>query len=180
MKASARPLLMAEFDSPRALLTAVSVLRARGVSRLDTFTPYRVEGLEAALGRPPSRLPWIVLAAGLAGGGGAYALEWWINVVDYPLNIGGRPLHSALAFVPIAWAMAVLCASGAAFLAAVLLGGLPSLWHPVFEIEGFERATIDRFWLAVGQGEPNLERGRDSVALVGAGARQVVWLGDEA
>lgn len=168
--------VMAEFESGPALLDGIRALRDRGVSRFDAFTPYEVHGLEALLGVRRSRLTWIALAAGLAAGGTAYALQWWINVVDYPLNIGGRPDHSAPAFIPITFEMSILFAAAAALISAIVLGGLPRLWHPVFEIEGFERATIDRFWLAVGAGDAALDRPRDTAALEAAGALRVVWL----
>jgi hypothetical protein len=174
------PILMAEFASGDALLDGVRAARACGLSRLDAFTPYEVEGLQEALEVPRSRLTWIALAFGLAAGGAAYWLQWWINVVDYPLNIGGRPYHSAPAFIPITFEMSVLFASAAALISALVLGGLPSLWHPVFEIDGFERATIDRYWLAVDRGDQALDRGRDTAALEAAGALRVIWLGESA
>jgi hypothetical protein len=168
-------MMMAEFGSGPALLDGVRALAACGVSRFDAFTPYEVAGLEDLLGVRRSRLSWIVLAVALAAGGGAYLLQWWINVVDYPLNIGGRPYHSAPAFIPITFEMAVLFGGAAALFSALVLGGLPRLWHPVFEVDGFERATIDRFWLAVGAGDVALDRARDTAALVAAGALRVVW-----
>ncbi|MEP6940851.1 MAG: DUF3341 domain-containing protein [Rudaea sp.] len=173
------PALMAEFDSGPALLGGLRALRACGLSRFDAFTPYEITGLQEALGVRRSRLTWIALAAGLVGGGGAYFLQWWINVVDYPLNIGGRPYHSAPAFIPITFEMAILFASAAALISALVLGGLPRLWHPVFEVDGFDRATIDRFWLAVGVGDSALDRARNTAALEAAGALRVVWLGGE-
>lgn len=171
-----RPVVMAEFASGAALLDGIRALRARGVSRIDAFTPYEVKGLPDLLGVRRSRLTWIALASGLAAGGGAYLLQWWINVIDYPLNIGGRPYHSAPAFLPITFEMTVLFASAAALISALVLGGLPQLWHPVFEVDGFERATIDRFWLAVGAGDPELDRSRDTAALEATGALRVVWI----
>jgi Alternative complex III, ActD subunit len=173
-----RPALMAEFSSGDALLGGIRALRDCGVSRFDAFTPYEVPGLQELLGVRRSWLTWIALAVGLAFGGGAYLLQWWINVVDYPLNIGGRPYHSAPAFIPITFEMCVLFGSAAALISALVLGGLPRLWHPVFEVEGFERATIDRFWLAVGVGDAALDRARNTEALVRAGALRVEWLGD--
>lgn len=171
------PAMMAEFASGPALLAGIRALRDAGVSRFDAFTPYEVAGLQELLGVRRSRLTWIALAAGLLFGGGAYLLQWWINVVDYPLNIGGRPYHSAPAFIPIAFEMTVLFAAAAALISAIALGGLPRLWHPVFEVDGFERASIDRFWLAVGAGDAALDRARDTAALVAAGALRVEWLG---
>jgi len=172
-----KPVLMAEFETTDELFAGIKVLTAAGVTRLDAFTPYPVDGLQELLGVPRSYLRWIVLAAGLLGGGAAYFLQWWINVVDYPLDIGGRPYHSALAFVPITFEMTVLSAGFAALISALALGGLPRLWQPVFEVDGFERATIDRFWLAVASGDREVDRSRDTLALQNAGALRVVWLG---
>jgi len=174
-----RPVMMAEFASGPALLDGIRALRACGLSRFDAFTPYEVVGLQELLGVRRSRLTWIALVVGLAAGIGAYLLQWWINVVDYPLNIGGRPYHSAPAFIPITFEMTVLFAAGAALISALVLGGLPRLWHPVFEVAGFERATIDRFWVAVGPGDPELDRVRATAALEAAGALRVVWLAIE-
>jgi len=176
-----QPAVMAEFASGPALLDGIRALRDLGVSRLDAFTPYEVAGLEPLLGVRRSRLPWIALGIGLAFGGAAYLLQWWINVIDYPLNIGGRPYHSAPAFIPITFEMTVLFAAAAALISALVLGGLPRLWHPVFEIAGFERATIDRFWLAIApdHGAPDhgvIDRARVMAALEAAGALRVVWL----
>lgn len=171
-----RPAVMAEFASGAALIAGIRALRDAGVSRFDAFTPYEVAGLQELLGVRRSRLTWIALVAGLAFGGGAYLLQWWINVVDYPLDIGGRPYHSAPAFIPITFEMTVLFASAAALISAIVLGGLPRLWHPVFEIDGFERASIDRFWLTVGAGDAALDRPRDTAALAAAGALRVEWL----
>ncbi|MEO8842743.1 MAG: DUF3341 domain-containing protein [Kofleriaceae bacterium] len=169
--------LAAELGSGEELKRCIEILRDLGMSRFDAFTPYEVEGLQELLGVRRSRLSWIVLVAALAGGGGAYLLEWWINVVSYPLNIGGRPLHSAPAFLPIGFEMAVLFGSIAALVSAIVLGGLPSLWHPMFEVEGFASATADRFWLTVGADDAALDRDAATAALEAAGATRVVWLG---
>lgn len=167
--------VMAEFASGPGLLAGLRALRAAGVSRLDAFTPYEVTGLDELLCVRRSRLPWIALVVGLVAGGAAYFAQWWINVVDYPLNIGGRPYHSAPAFIPITFEMAVLCAGIAALVSALALGGLPKLWHPVFEVDGFERATIDRFWLSVD--DPAFDRDVDRRALEAAGALRVIVSG---
>lgn len=168
--------VMAEFASGPALLGGIRALRDAGVSRFDAFTPYEVHGLDELLGVRRSQLTWIALAVGLTFGAGAYLLQWWINAVDYSLNVGGRPDHSAPAFIPITFEMSVLFASAAALISAIVLGGLPRLWHPVFEVDGFERASIDRFWLAVGAGDAALDRDRDTAALEAAGALRVLWL----
>ncbi len=170
--------LAAEVSSGEELERCVQILRDLGLSRFDAYTPYQVEGLQELLGVPRSRLAWIVFAAGMVGAGAAYLLQWWINVVDYPLNIGGRPYHSAPAFIPITFEMGVLFAASAALISAIVLGRMPSLWHPVFELEGFGSATDDRFWLAVGADDAALDRATATAALEAAGAVRVIWVED--
>lgn len=172
-----RSAVMAEFASGSALLDGIRSLAARGITHFDAYTPYEVHGLQELLRVKRSWLGWLVLGAGLTGAGAAYLLQWWINVVDYPLNIGGRPYHSSPAFIPITFEMGVLFAGATALISAIVLGGLPRLWHPVFEIEGFERATIDRFWLSIDLDDPALDRPRDTAALATAGALRVIWPG---
>jgi len=169
-----RPTVMAEFASASALLDGLRVLGASGVSRLDAFTPYEVDGIHELLHLRRSRLPWIVIAAGLAGGVAAYLFQWWFYVADAPLALAGRAGHGVLS--PVTSEMAVLVAAASAVIAVLVVSGLPRLWHPAFEIEGFERAAHDRFWLAVAAGDPALDHDRDTAALEAAGALRVLWL----
>ncbi len=119
--------LLAEFETGPAMVAAVVRLRELGYTELDTHSPYPVEGAEEALGLPRSRVMLWALVAGLVGGGGAYTLEWWISAVSFPFNVGGRPLHSGPAFIPISFEMTVLFAALTAFLAVFIMSGLPRL-----------------------------------------------------
>lgn len=168
-----KPLVLAEFETPEELLEAARRMRADGHELEDAYTPCRVEGLEEILGLRRTRIPWLVLGAGLVAAVLAYLLQWWITVVDYPLNVGGRPLHSAPAFVPISFEMAILFGALAGFAALFVAGGMPKLWDPVFEVEGFERASVDRYWLAVADGD-----GGPAERLESLGALRVVRLGE--
>lgn len=141
--------LLVEFDTPSTLASAARLLRERGHDRLDAYAPYSTEEVREALDHPPTRLPYAVFVAGLLGAGGAYALEWYTTGHLYPLNVGGRPAHMPLAYVPISFEMGVLAASFTAFVAVLVLGDLVRLHDPVFEVPGFESASIDRFWLRV-------------------------------
>ena len=152
--------LMAEFSTKEDLLTAIRQLRQEGLRQLDAYTPFPVPEAAEALELPRSRIPWLALVAGIAGGSLAYLLMWWINVVDYPLNIGSFPLNAIPAFVPITFEMTVLSAGVTTFVAVFLATGAPKLWDPVFEVEGFERATVDRFWLRVDDTDPLFESER--------------------
>ncbi len=144
--------VLAEFETPDAMARAYERLGALGYTRLRSWSPYAVRGVVERL--PESTIPWIMLFAGLTGGGLGYLIQWWCNAIDYPINVGARPLNSAPAFIPITFESAVLAASVTGFL--VLLGfcGLPRLYHPTFTVEGFERAMIDRFWLGVDETDP--------------------------
>jgi hypothetical protein len=143
--------IMAEFDSADALAMALERMRADGHEDLRSWSPYPVRELVKAA--PASLIPWIMLAAGAIGGLLGYAIQWWTNAWRYPLDVGGRPLNSAPAFIPITFESCVLLASLAGFFALLWSCDLPRLHHPVFEVEGFERATVDRFWLWVGAGD---------------------------
>lgn len=171
--------LLAEFETPEAMLGAIRELRRRGYARLDAFTPYPVHGLEAALGLRRSPLNWMVLPFALAGAAGGYLVQWYLNAFDYPLNVGGRPPHAAPAFVPITFEMTVLSAALAGFVILLVLTRLPELWNPVFEIEGFERASIDRFWVGIDARDPALVRSVAERDLAELGALVIAWAGEE-
>jgi hypothetical protein len=141
--------LVAEFDSADALLDAVKVCRQRGLSRLDAYTPFPIEGLAEALGFEERRLSYIALAGGLIGGIGGYLMVYGMNAVDYPINVGGRPLNAWPAFAVPAFEMLVLGAALAVLIGMMALNGLPRLHHPAFDIPDFRRVSLDRFFLLV-------------------------------
>lgn len=146
--------LLAEFKSPIALAEAIRRLRERGYRELDAYTPYSTEQVRDALEWKRSKLSWVVLLAALFGGGAAYFLQWYLVGFLYPLNVGGRPPHMPLAFVPITFEMAVLSGSVAAFVSVLWGGRLLRWWDTVFEADGFESASVDRFWLEVRGADP--------------------------
>ncbi|MCL2448887.1 MAG: DUF3341 domain-containing protein [Polyangiaceae bacterium] len=139
--------IVAEFASADALAAAFERMRAEGRQDLHAWSPYPVRELVRAM--PRSRVPWIMLVAGALGGLLGYLVQWWTNAWRYPLDVGGRPLHSAPAFIPIAFESCILAASLAGFFGLLSACRLPRLHHPVFELDGFERVTVDRFWLWV-------------------------------
>jgi len=146
--------MLAEFRAPEDLLRAVVELRRRGFRRLDAFTPYPVKGLEQALGLSRSPLTWLVFPLAMSGAGLAYLIQWWCNAVDYPINVGGRPLNSVPAFIPIVFETGVLTAAFAGFFIFLALSHLPDLYSPVSDVDGFERASTVSFWVGVDERDP--------------------------
>jgi len=140
--------LAAEFETDDELLRAAEKAHMQGYRRMDGFAPFPVEGLPEALGKR-TRLPLLVLIGGIIGGVGAYYMQWYANLISYPINIGGRPMHSWPSFIPITFELTVLCAGLTAFFGSLALSGLPRPYHPMFNLPEFERASQDRFFLCI-------------------------------
>jgi hypothetical protein len=160
--------LLAEFADAGQLRGAVLRARHERYARLEAYSPYPVDGLAEALGARRSRIPLWMLLGAIGGGAFTYWLEWYSSVVDYPINVGGRPLFSWPAFVPAAVEMSLLWAVLAG-VAALLIGNrLPRVHHPLFAIREFERATGDRFFLLLYASDPQFElrRTRDFLRML--------------
>jgi Alternative complex III, ActD subunit len=150
--------LMAEFTTPEELLAAVHRAREEGYRHMDAYTPFPVEGLAEALGFHHTRLPLIVLIGGIVGAIGGYLLQYYVAVVDFPLNVGGRPFHSWPSFLPVTFETTILVAAFSAVLGMLALNGLPMPYHPVFHVPRFALATRDRFFLCIEAVDPKFER----------------------
>lgn len=141
--------IIAEFDSPQALLDGVHEAYGRGYRKIDAFSPFPIEGLAEAMGFTHDRLPLLVLLGGIFGLLGGYGLAYWTSTIAYPINVGGRPFHSWPAFLPITFETTVLFAALTAVLGMLALNGLPEPHHPVFNAERFALASRDRFFLLI-------------------------------
>ena len=166
--------LLAEFDEPERILEAAVALREQGYARMEGFTPHPLPELEAALGIKRSWTPRIVLAGGVTGAVFAFWLQSWLNGVNYPLNVGGRPLISAPTSIPITFETTVLFASLAAFVTWLVVTRLPTLNQPLLDIEGFTSVSIDRFWLAIATSDERCEPDRTTAELRKLGALRVL------
>lgn len=144
---------LAEFSTQAELMRAAEAAYAAGFRKMDGYAPFPVEGLAEALGKK-NRLPLLALIGGIIGGAGAYFMEWYANAISYPINIGGRPIHSWPAFIPITFELTVLCAGLTAFFGSFALNGLPRPYHPLFYISEFDRASQDRFFLCIEAKDP--------------------------
>ena len=149
--------LLAEFDSASRLVAAVIEVRRRGRYEAEAYSPFPVEGLCEVLGAKRDRISLAMLLGAAAGGIGTFALEWYAAVVNYPLNIGGRPAFSWPAFVPPAIEMTILGAALFGVLALLIGSALPQVHHPLFAIDAFERASSDRFFLLLRASDSTFE-----------------------
>ncbi len=150
--------LMAEFEEHEQLLEAAKKTYVAGYRRMDAFSPFPIEGLAEALGHEFTSVPLLTLLGGMAGGLGAYFMQWYSMSRLYPLNVGGRPLHTWPHFIPVTFELTVLIAALSALAAMLLLNKLPEPYHPVFNVPEFRRASIDRFFLCIEVSDPKFER----------------------
>jgi hypothetical protein len=146
--------LLAEFPSAESLCAAVRHVRARGWTKVEAYSPFAIEGLDEIVKAEKGWIAPITLLGGILGGAGTYFLQWYAAVVDYPINIGGRPLNSWPAFIPATFEITILGAALAATVAMLALNGLPRLYHPLFEVEEFELASRNRFFLCLPARDP--------------------------
>jgi hypothetical protein len=150
--------LMAEFNSSKDLIAAIRMSREAGYSQIEAYTPYPIEEVWEELGHHRSWLPLIVLIAGILGFFAGFGLQYWSSVINYPINVGGRPLNSWVAFIPVTFETTILFASGAAVLGMFALNKLPMPYHPVFNVKRFALASRDRYFLAIATWDPNFDR----------------------
>jgi hypothetical protein len=165
--------LMAEFASAEALLGAASRTHAAGYTRKDAFSPFPIHGLHDALGFRERLVAPIVLAGGLTGLAAGWGLEYWTSVIDYPMNIGGRPYNAWVSFIPPAFETTILFAAFSAVIGMLALNGLPRPYHPVFNVTRFERASQDAFFLVIEATDPKFDLAGTRAFLEGLGATSV-------
>jgi hypothetical protein len=140
---------MAEFATPTDIVQAARRAHEAGYRRMDAYSPFAIEELSEAIGFHHTRLPAIVLTGGVLGCIGGMAMQYWMNAVNYPLNVGGRPMFSWPSFIPITFECTVLAAAAAAVFGMLALNGLPMPYHPVFNVGRFAMASRDHFFLVI-------------------------------
>ncbi|HZO87624.1 MAG TPA: DUF3341 domain-containing protein [Chthonomonadaceae bacterium] len=159
--------LVAEFREPEEIVEAAKHAREAGYRQMDAYTPFPVHGLSEALDFEDNRVPWIIFLSGLSGAILGYLMQVFISVVDFPLNVGGRPYHSWPAFVPVTFECTILLASFGATIGMLALNGLPRPYHPIFNAPRFELASQDRFFLCIEATDPKFDRERTEQFLEG-------------
>jgi hypothetical protein len=167
--------VLGEFVEEAALLEAARILRGKGFTALDLHSPYPLHGAEEALGLKRSTVPLVALVAGVTGAVSGYTLQWWTVGVDWPLNVGNRPPHSPPAFIPVTFELGVLFAALAIFFGLLFAYfKFPRVHHPVFEVEQFRSASIDRLWLSAAVGGTEADRVAAELRRLGASSVSVV------
>jgi hypothetical protein len=169
--------LLAEFHDPNALVAGCRGVRDAGYRDWDAHTPFPIHGMDEAMGIRGTQLPFIVLAGGIAGFGLALLMQWWMNAVDYPFVISGKPLFGLPANIPVTFELTVLLSALSTFFGMWGLNGMPRLYHPLFTNARFRRATADRFFISVEATDPQFDPAttRSFLASLGADAVEPVY-----
>ena len=160
--------VLAEFETPHQLAAAVWAARSQGYRRMDAFSPFAIEEVSNALDFRTTRVPLVVLIGGILGGLGGFLLQYWVSAIDYPINVGGKPLNSWVAFIVITFECTILGAALSAVFGMLALNGLPQPYHPLFNVPAFTRVTKDSFFLVIESTDPlfDLQRTREFLAVL--------------
>jgi hypothetical protein len=171
--------VMGEFETPEQLLAAARKAREAGYKHIDAYTPFPIEGLAQAIGFRWTAVPLITLLGGIGGGLTGFGLQYWAAAITYPQNIGGRPLNSWPAFIPVTFELTVLGASICAVVGMLALNKLPQPYHPVFSVDRFARASTDRFFLLIESRDAKFDLAETARFLQGVRALHVDEVKDE-
>lgn len=165
--------LMAEFHAPEEIVKAACAVYAAGYRKVDAYTPYPMEDVLDALHLHETHVPKLALTGGVLGLVGGWALQYWSSVIEYPMNIGGRPFNSWPAFIVPTFETTVLGAALATVFGMLLLNGFPQPYHPVFNVKSFATASRDRFFLCIESKDAKFDKEKTREFLRGLGASEV-------
>ena len=171
--------VMGEFSTPESLLAATKKAREAGYKHVEAYTPFPVEGLSEAVGFKWTAVPLLTLMGGVGGGLTGFGLQYWVAAITYPINIGGRPLNSWPAFIPVTFELTVLGASIFAVFGMLALNKLPQPYHPVFNVDRFAQASTDKFFLCIEARDPKFDLVETSKFLQSLHAQHVNEVKDE-
>ncbi|HEX8028047.1 MAG TPA: DUF3341 domain-containing protein [Vicinamibacterales bacterium] len=163
--------VMAEFDTGNALVEAARQTMAQGFTKVEAYSPVPIEELNDIIHKKRTVLPKLVLAGGLTGMATGFTLQYWASVIEYPMNIGGRPLASWTTFIVPSYELTILFAALTAAIGMIVLSGLPQPYHPVFNVDRFSMASSDKFFLVIESTDPKF--GEAHGFLHNAGAKGV-------
>jgi hypothetical protein len=164
---------MAEFETPTDIVVAATRAQDAGYRKMDAYSPFPVKGLSEAVGFHKDAVALVCLIGGVLGLLTAYVLQYWINVIAYPLNVAGRPFHSWPSFIIVTFELTILFGGLAAAVGMLALNGLPMPYHPVFNVPEFTAASRDRFFLCIESADPNFDMNGTKNFLAQLGPRTV-------
>lgn len=150
--------IMAEFETPAELVEAAKLTREAGYRKFDAYSPYPLHELDEAMDLRDNRVSLFTLIGGLCGCAGGFGLATWCSAVAFPLNIGGRPLISVPMFIPITFECTILLAGLTAAISMLMMNGLPSPYHPVFNVDHFSNASRNKFFLCIESEDAKFDR----------------------
>jgi len=165
--------MLAEFESPTALVQAARAAREAGYTRMDAYSPFPIEGLSEAMGFRKTRMPLVMLIGGIVGALGGFALQYYCAVISYPINVAGRPLNSWPSWIPVTFELTVLISALSGVFGLLALCGLPMPYHPLFHVPRFALATRDHFFLCIEARDPRFDRSATNQFLAGLNPREV-------
>ena len=165
--------VMAEFDSAQALVDAARKTMAQGFRSVEAYSPVPIEELNDIIHKKRTKLSRFVLAGGIAGMATGFTLQYWASVIEYPMNIGGRPLASWTTFIVPSYELTILFAALTAAIGMIVLSGLPQPYHPVFNVDRFSMASSDKFFLVIEATDSKFEAHKVGEFLRGTGAKGV-------
>jgi len=171
--------VMGEFDTPEQIMAAARKTHEAGYKRVTAYTPFPIEGLAEAIGFKWTAVPLLTMIGGLGGGLTGFAMQYWMMAVSYPLNIGGRPLNSWPAFIPVTFELTILGAASFAVFGMLALNKLPEPYHPVFNVDRFAHASTDKFFLCIEARDPKFNLAETARFLRGLNAQHVSEVKDE-
>jgi hypothetical protein len=160
--------VMAEFDTAQAVIDAARRTMSQGFTRVEAYTPIPLEELNTIIHKKRTVLPKLILAGGLTGMATGFVLQYWASVIEYPMNIGGRPLASWTTFIVPSYELTILFASLTAAIGMIVLSGLPQPYHPVFNVERFSMASSDKFFLVIESTDPKFSDATNFLNSLGA------------
>lgn len=165
--------LIAEFDTPADIMHAAEQVREAGFRRWDVYTPYPIHGMDQAMGLKNSKVGWISFVGGVLGYTTGMVMIWWMNAVDYPIIIGGKPMFSPFGAFPPSYELTILFGSFGALLGMLFLNKLPRLNHPLLKHRRFAMATHDKYYVVIETTDPKYSETETRKLLESAGSRHI-------
>lgn len=165
--------IIAEFDNPSAAMHAAEKVRDAGFRNWDVFTPFPVHGMDRAMGMKNSQVGWFSFCGGVIGYTSGMLMIWWMNAVDYPIIVGGKPLFSPFGAFPPSYELTILLGAFGALLGMLFLNRLPRLYHPLLKNRRFALASHDRFFIVIETSDPKYNETETRNLLEAAGSKHI-------